>query len=368
VILALAVAALTLYALVETGALARWAAALAARQWAREEEAAEPGALPRAVPGALPSRTVPAAPAPVLPRVDTVRSDTLDAEARPGRRPGARRFGVQAVEGRILERLDRSRPDPRALTGIARVRVTDLAIEEPDGPRFAEAARAEFGIDLGALQTGDVLLSDVVLVKPDAVLRRGPGQDWNYQRAWRTIVGARGADADGGPPGGGTLELTDVRISGGRLVVESPGTSVAILGLDADIARATLSDPSAPAPEVLARSASGDVVLPGIDRRFAVAPADAEARADDAGTAWTTTLRPSRTRPRPWTAPGSPRSGAGTTRPRGWSSRSAQRPCRWPICGGSWTSSPTPARRPSPSTSRRPEAAAPGWPSRSWPP
>lgn len=34
VILALAVAALTLYALVETGALARWAAALAARQWA----------------------------------------------------------------------------------------------------------------------------------------------------------------------------------------------------------------------------------------------------------------------------------------------------------------------------------------------
>lgn len=287
VILALAVAALTLYALVETGALARWAAALAARQWAREEEAAEPGALPRAVPGALPSRTVPAAPAPVLPRVDTVRSDTLDAEARPGRRPGVRRFGVQAFEGRILERLDRSRPDPRALTGIARVRVTDLAIEEPDGPRFAEAARAEFGIDLGALQTGDVLLSDVVLVKPDAVLRRGPGQDWNYQRAWRTIVGARGADADGGPSGGGTLELTDVRISGGRLVVESPGTSVAILGLDADIARATLSDPSAPAPEVLARSASGDVVLPGIDRRFAVATADAEARLDDDGTTFT---------------------------------------------------------------------------------
>ena len=292
-ILVIGVAALTLYALIETGALARWAAALAERQWAGEEEAAEPGELPPpapvapSAPEAAPAPVTPPAPAPgaAVPRPDTARVETPAAVARPGRRPGVRRFGVQAFEERILERLDRSRPDPRALTGIARVRVTDLAIEEPDGPRFAEAASAEFGLDLGALhETGDVILSDVVLVRPDAVIRRGPGQEWNYQRAWRAIVGA-GAEAPRGDSSPGpAVVLRDVRITGGRLVVESPGTSVAVLGLEADLAQATLADPTGPAPEIVARRARGEVALPAIGRRFAVDAVDASARLGDGTT------------------------------------------------------------------------------------
>ncbi len=299
-ILVIGVAALTLYVLIETGLLARWAAALAERQRAREEEVAEPGALPPPAPGAAPAPIAPPAPtpgppaptpAPVAPpapapatpppRVDTARVDTTAAVARPEQPPGVRRFGIAAFEEGILERLDRSRPDRQPLTGIARVRVTDVVVEEPGGPRFAEAASAEFGLDLGALQAGDVMLSDVVLVRPDVVIRRGPGQEWNYERAWRAIVGAGAPAARGEPSAGATVELTDVRISGGRLVVESPTTSVAVLGLDADVARATLTDPARPAPEIVARRASGDVVLPEIGRRFAVVAVDAAASMDD---------------------------------------------------------------------------------------
>lgn len=288
-IVVIAVAALTLYALIETGLLARWAAALAERQRAREEEAVLPDTLPRPAPGALPAPTPPPAAPPAsapgvrAPGVDTARADTPAAAARP-RPTGVRRFGIAAFEERILARLDRSRPDPEPLTGIARVRVTDLAVEEPGGPRFAEAASAEFGLDLGALQAGNVIVSNVALVRPNAVIRRGPGQEWNYERAWRAIVGAAPQAADGDPSSAATVELTDVRISGGRLVVESPTTSVAVLDLDADVARATLSDPSRPAPEIVARRASGDVVLPAIGRRFAVAAVDATARLDDGTT------------------------------------------------------------------------------------
>ena len=288
-ILVIGVAALTLYALIETGLLARWAAALAERQRAREEEVAEPGTVPRPAPGALPApappTAAPPAPAPSVraPGVDTVPADTSAAVAQPGP-PGIRRFGIEAFEERILTRLDRSRPDPEPLTGVARVRITDLAVEEPNGPRFAEAASAEFGLDLGALREGNVILSDVILVRPNAVIRRGPGQAWNYERAWRAIVGAAEPDVDGGASATVTVELTDVRVSDGRLVVETPTTSIAVLGLNADVARATLSDPAGRAPEIVARRASGDVVLPAIDRRFAVTVVDATARLDDGTT------------------------------------------------------------------------------------
>src|SRR5690606_20995938 len=86
---------------------------------------------------------------------------------------------------------------------------------------------------------------------------------------------------DGDPSATATVALTDVRVVGGRLVVESPTTSVAVLGLDADIARATLSDPAAPAPEIVARRASGEVVLAEIGRRFDVVAVNAAALLND---------------------------------------------------------------------------------------
>src|SRR5690606_34170144 len=250
-------------------------------------EAAEPGALPSPVPAAPRAPGAPPSPAPVAPpavpapRADTVRVDTIGAVPRAEGPPVVRRFGVAPFEERILERLERTRPDRRPLTGVARVRVTDLAVEEPGGPRFAEVESAEFGLDLGALLAGDVILSDVVLEEPDVIVRRGPGQDWNYQRAWRAIVGAAAPAADGDPSATATVALTDVRVVGGRLVVESPTTSVAVLGLDADIARATLSDPAAPAPEIVARRASGEVVLAEIGRRFDVVAVNAAALLND---------------------------------------------------------------------------------------
>lgn len=283
-ILVIGVAALTLYVVIETGLLARLAGAVAERQRAREEEAA-PGALPSPTPGAPPAPVPVAPPAPTpsvpLPRADTARGEAPAATARPAAPPAVRRFGIAAFEERILERLDRRRPDRRALTGVARLHVTDLVVQEPGGGRVATVPDAEFGLDLGALQTGDVILSDMVLVRPDAVVRRGPGQEWNYERAWRAITGATEPAVDGEPPTRTTVELTDVRIEDGRLAVETPTTSITVLGLDADVARATLADPAKLAPEIVARRASGDVVIPEIGRRFAVTATDAAALLDD---------------------------------------------------------------------------------------
>src|SRR5690606_24286204 len=111
-ILVIGVAALTLYVLIETGLLARWAAALAERQRAREEEVAEPGALPPPAPGA--------APAPIAPPCANAWSPRANARAR--RASGTRACHSPAPRGYGPRGHDGGGGPPRAAAGCPALR------------------------------------------------------------------------------------------------------------------------------------------------------------------------------------------------------------------------------------------------------
>ncbi|HEX7090210.1 MAG TPA: translocation/assembly module TamB domain-containing protein [Longimicrobiales bacterium] len=288
-ILLLAVAALSLHALLQTGALRRLLIEI--QPVREEEEVVEPGAAP-APPAPTPAptpRPVPGPPAPpAAPRAvpPAARLDTLPP--LPPRAPAApfRSYGIARFERDILARLDRDRPAREPLTGVARVRIGDIVLRDPAGGNFATAESVSAGVDLGALRAGDLVVTDAVLLRPDVRIRRAPGRPWNFEQVWRRLVGLPAARADGEPLERVTVRIEDLVIREGRAVVEGPTTRFALLGIEALVARAILADPARPSPELVIRTASADIVPPEPGRRFAATAADATLLFDD-GVAFT---------------------------------------------------------------------------------
>ena len=282
-ILLLGVGALSLHELLEAGALRR---VLIERQPVPEEEAVAPGATP-APPAPMPTptpRTVPGPPAPrAAPPVapPAGRADTLPLAPRPAAGTRFRSYGIARFERDILAQLDRDRPAPEPLTGVARVRIGDIVVLDPAGGRFATAESLSVGVDLGALRAGDLLITDAVLLRPDVSIRRAPGRPWNYEQVWRRLVGLPAGREDGDPLERATVRIEDLVIREGRAVVEGPTTRFALLGIDAVVEQARLADPTRASPELLIRTASADVVLPEPGRRFAATAADAMLLFDD---------------------------------------------------------------------------------------
>jgi hypothetical protein len=129
-----------------------------------------------------------------------------------------RRRLVAALEGGVVHgRLRVGRIGGNLLKGLS---LHDVAITDSAGNPFfrVDSARVRYG--LGTILRKRLDLAGLTLWRPDVVLDRRPGQDWNFARIFPSDTTKQ--DTSTAPGWGDYLIFRDARVVDGRLAVRTP--------------------------------------------------------------------------------------------------------------------------------------------------
>jgi translocation and assembly module TamB len=132
--------------------------------------------------------------------------------------------GREKVRGIVLDRLD-SITDGEITVGrvggnlLRRVDLIGVIIVDERGRPFLRADTVATRFSLLALLRQRIVLTDLLLARPQIVLDKPPGEDWNYVRIFR--IEPDTLPAERRPGWGDWIALNDVRIVDGRLTVRT---------------------------------------------------------------------------------------------------------------------------------------------------
>jgi translocation and assembly module TamB len=154
-------------------------------------------------------------------------------------RERVRRFTVNALNERANGAVSIGEASGNLLTGIT---LADFAIVDSTGAPLVRADTISARYSLRGLLSSRIVLEDVRLVRPDVVLDRRPGQDWNFVRIFPTDTAAK---APGKQGIGSWILLNDVTIRDGHVRIRNawaPPDTLPPAVREARIARALEGD------------------------------------------------------------------------------------------------------------------------------
>ncbi|HEX9107834.1 MAG TPA: hypothetical protein VF832_11410, partial [Longimicrobiales bacterium] len=187
---------------------------------------------------------------------------------------------ISALDRAVTEKLLRTRPSTRPLTGQLRIQADGIVWDDARGQPFVRAERVTGRLDLTQMLRGNAVVSGVDALRPRIWLYRTAGDTiWNYEHVLAAFLGPRAPGQPARKPGSEPLvEVRAVVVHGGFASVTQPPSparpgvpaapsyEVRFQDIQALLPRITLSAPHLAAPVV--QVASGSAVFERPDLKW----------------------------------------------------------------------------------------------------